>query len=359
MGKLVLYLICIVFFTILFTSRTLGDEQNQEVQDAFRRELREAGRKSGKFAKKDKNTSGSKKRKIKKKNGKEGKKVNKQKNSNAKKERKNNRNKGGKSKKKNTSHFRKRDESMKKSQNSRKSKQTKSIKNGCSRQTSEFCPAEKASSLKLLYNQVYNFKKQLKRAQSQADIVEKKRKKKDNFQKDAAILTDVVGGNLTNPTCSAKSRSASSAGSTGSTLSSCSTTIATSCETITINSTLTGTCSDTMTTFETKVTTCKASGTCACWTEAFAMKSAITKCSAVEEANSVKAKKKTCLNTFGDCKKAQDSAVEYTATCPTETSSATTMATASTTKSAKRRNIVERFLARNLMRSSQLNAIKA
>ena len=122
------------------------------------------------------------------------------------KERKYNGNKGVKSQKKNTSHSKKRGKSTKKSPKSRKSKQIKSTKNGCSRQTSEFCPAEKASSLKLLYNQVYNFKKQLKRAQSQADIVEKKRKKKDNFQKDAAILTDVVGGNLTNPTCSANSR---------------------------------------------------------------------------------------------------------------------------------------------------------
>ena len=85
----------------------------------------------------------------------------------------------------------------------------------------------------------------------------------------------------------------------------------------------------------------------------------IAKCSAKEEAKDVKAKKNTCLKTFGDCKKAQDSAVEYTATCPSETSSATTMATASTTKSAKRRNIVERFLARNLMRSGHHNAIKA
>ena len=35
----------LVFFTILFTSTTLGDEQSQEVQDAFGRELR-AGRKT-------------------------------------------------------------------------------------------------------------------------------------------------------------------------------------------------------------------------------------------------------------------------------------------------------------------------
>jgi len=331
------------------------------VQDAFGRELREAGRKSGKVGEKNKKSSGRKKgnRKNKKKTGKPGKKAIKKKSLNPKKKRNNNRNKGRKFKKKNTSHSRKRGKSKKKSQNSRRSKQTKSTKNGCSRQTSEFCPAEKASSLKLLYNQVNNFKKQLKRAQSQADIVEKKQKKKDNFQKDAAILTDVVGGNLTNPSCSANSRSASGAASQGSTLSSCSTTIATNCETITINSTLTGTCSDTMTTFEEKITACKSSGTCSCWTEAFAMKSDITKCSAVNEANSVKTKKKTCLTAFGDCKKAQDSAVEYTATCPAQTNSATTMATATTTKSAKRRNIVEKFLARNLMRRSQHNNIRA
>merc|ERR1712128_176949 len=117
--------------------------------------------------------------------------------------------------------------------------------------------------------------------------------------------------------------------------------------------------SDTMTTFETKVTACRTSDSCSCWTEAFAMKSAITQCNAVKEANSVKAKKKTCLKTFGDCKSAQDSAVEYTATCPVQTSSATTMATASTTKSAKRRNIVEKFLARNLMRRSHHTDVRA
>merc|ERR1711874_270427 len=130
-----------------------------------------------------------------------------------------------------------------------------------------FCPTEKATSLKLLYNQVYNFKKQLKRAQSQANIVKKKKAKKDNFAKDAAILTVVVGGNLTNPTCSAKGRSATNAASQGSTLSSCSSTIASSCQDITINSTLTGSCSDTMTTFEAKVTTCKTDDSCTCWTE--------------------------------------------------------------------------------------------
>ena len=69
-----------------------------------------------------------------------------------------------------------------------------------------FCPTEKATALKLLYNQVSNFKKQLKRAKNHANIVKNKKGKKDSFAKDAAILTDVVGGNLTKPTCSAKGR---------------------------------------------------------------------------------------------------------------------------------------------------------
>ena len=51
----------------------------------------------------------------------------------------------------------------------------------------------------------------------------------------------------------------------------------------------------------------------------------------MKEADSVKNKKKTCLRTFSGCKKAQDSAVEYTATCPapakTSSPSSTTTAT--------------------------------
>ena len=85
----------------------------------------------------------------------------------------------------------------------------------------------------------------------------------------------------------------------------------------------------------------------------------IDKCSAKDEAKLVKAKKKTCLDAFVVCKKAQDSAVKYTATCPSKNSSTTAMSTASNAKSARRRNIVEKFLARNLMRHSHHNAIRA
>ena len=71
---------------------------------------------------------------------------------------------------------------------------------GCGRQ-STFCPAEKALALKLLYAQVANFFRQLKRAENHAKIISKKKEKKDNFESDAAILQDAVGGNISAPVC--------------------------------------------------------------------------------------------------------------------------------------------------------------
>ena len=68
-----------------------------------------------------------------------------------------------------------------------------------------FCPVEKATALKLLYNQVLNFKKQLKRAKAHAKIVRNKKSKSTVFMKDALILTDIVGGNLSKPSCSSTS----------------------------------------------------------------------------------------------------------------------------------------------------------
>jgi len=324
MGKFVFYAAFAVLLIVLFASTSFGDEENKDPEEAFERGIRDARRRARKGGRKPKKGSV---RKGVRPGGRKSKTVKIKKKSKGK-------NKGNILRKKGTK--------LRKSE-----KQV------------NFCPTEKATSLKLLYNQVTNFKKQLKRATSHAKIVKNKKSKKDNFAKDAAILTDVVGGNLTKPTCSAKGRSASNAASQGSVLSSCSSTIESSCQEITINTTLTGACSDTMTTFENKVTTCKTDDSCTCWNEAFAMKSDITKCKASDEADAVKAKKKSCLKTFSNCKSAQDSAVQYTATCPAQTSSATTIATASTTKSARRRNLVEKFLARNLIKRNHQSAFKA
>ena len=64
--------------------------------------------------------------------------------------------------------------------------------------------------------------------------------------------------------------------------------------------------------------------------------------------NRVKALKGSCLEKFGECKKAQDSAVEFTASCPTLT--VTTMSPGMTTMAAKRRNLIKSILAHNLIK---------
>jgi len=337
MRKLVFYISFAVLLIVLFSSTSLGEEESKDV---LVRGIREAGKR-----KSNKGT-------VRKANRRTRKKVNR------KKKNKQRKSKGRKAGNGSRKPRRKVIKKKRKGQKQRKFGKNAKKKVSRSGRQNTFCPTEKATALKLLYNQVSNFKKQLKRAKNHANIVKNKKSKKDSFAKDAAILTDVVGGNLTKPTCSAKGRSASSAAGHGSTLSSCSSTISSSCPEITINTTLTGACSDTMDSFESKVTTCRTDDSCTCWTEAFNMKSDITKCKASDEADAVKAKKKACLSTFSDCKKAQDSAVQYTATCPAQTSSATTMGMG-TTKSARRRNLVEKFLARNLIKRNHQTALKA
>merc|ERR1712048_1490084 len=100
--------------------------------------------------------------------------------------------------------------------------------------------------------------------------------------------------------------------------------------------------------YQTKITTCKTDDSCTCWTEATDMKSEITECKATDEMNRVKALKGSCLEKFGDCKKAQDSAVELTASCPT--TSVTTGAPSMTTMAAKHRDLLDKLLARNLIK---------
>jgi len=232
-------------------------------------------------------------------------------------------------------------------QNSRSGK-TRSQRTNCRQATSTFCPADKALSLKLLYNQVANFFRQLKRAENHAKIVSKKKDKKDVFASDAAILEDAVGGNLSAPSCNSASRSASTAGEKGQTLANCSNSIGSACQDITVNTTLLGDCKTMMEDFQTKITTCKTDDSCTCWGEAAAMKDAINGCKATDEMNRVKGLKSNCLDKFGECKKAQDSAVEFTASCPTLT--ITTMAPGMTTMAAKRRNLIKSILAQNLIK---------
>ena len=84
--------------------------------------------------------------------------------------------------------------------NKRANKKSKTS-SGCSRQTTTFCPAEKALALKMLHGQVKNFVKQIKRAENHAKIVSKKKAKQADFESHAAILQDAVGGNISAPAC--------------------------------------------------------------------------------------------------------------------------------------------------------------
>ena len=86
-------------------------------------------------------------------------------------------------------------------------KKPKAKKKPCVRQSTTFCPSEKAQSLNLLYNKVTNFFKQLKRTQGWKTLIGRKKGKKDGFSNDATILTDAVGGDIANPSC-ASARSA-------------------------------------------------------------------------------------------------------------------------------------------------------
>merc|ERR1711953_463540 len=153
----------------------------------------------------------------------------------------------------------------------RKSKKKSRARQSKNCRQTTFCPADKALSLKILYGQVANFFRQLKRAENHASIVKKKKSKKLDFANDAVILKDAVGGNFSAPKCASSSRSASAAAGTGKTLANCSNSIGSSCADITVNTTLQGTCKTKMATFQSKVTTCKTNDSCTCWAEAVAM----------------------------------------------------------------------------------------
>jgi len=198
------------------------------------------------------------------------------------------------------------------------------------RQSSSFCPAEKAQTMNLLINKVANFFKQLKRSEQWRDLVGKKKAKKEDFASDAAVLTDAVGGDVANPSCASSRAAASrSASDVGQTLKNCSTSIGAACGDVTIDSAVATDCKTKMEAFQSKVTTCKTDDSCTCWTEALAMKGDLSCSSATTaEMNRVKGLKDSCLSKFGDCKRAQDGAVEFTATCP----GASMMTTARTVK---------------------------
>ena len=177
----------------------LAENKNEDVEVNLKKEKRELRKRSNKKRKKHRK---GRKGKIAKKNRGQNKKSKSRKNENIKQQiskkkkfqRKAKRFKNGKKR------------SKRPQQKSKKQIESKMKRKSSCRQITTFCPVEKSISLKLLYNQVYNFKKQLKRAQNHAKIVQKKKAKNSIFMKDALILTDIVGGNLSAPVCTATAR---------------------------------------------------------------------------------------------------------------------------------------------------------
>ena len=76
----------------------------------------------------------------------------------------------------------------------------------------------------------------------------------------------------------------------------------------------------------------------------FEFRSDLSSCDAKTEMDRVKGLKKSCTSKFGECKQAQDAAVELTATCPPSATSSPTMTTVSS-----RRRIVVDFLANHVV----------
>jgi len=343
MGKLLLLSLFLVLLVVLTADGRRGDgEKRREIQVRGKNEKKKAASSGRRTKGRRRQNKKRKAKKMSKKLKRRGKKLSKDSKRKGKKLSKTSKRGGSKKSRSSKRRGKVSGGSKNKKRKSKKKSRARQSKN-C-RQTT-FCPADKALSLKILYGQVANFFRQLKRAENHASIVKKKKSKKLDFANDAVILKDAVGGNFSAPKCASSSRSASAAAGTGKTLANCSNSIGSSCADITVNTTLQGTCKTKMVTFQSKVTTCKTNDSCTCWAEAVAMKNEINLCKATDEMNRVKGLKGSCLAKFAECKKAQDSAVQYTANCPTLTSTMTT-------KAAKRggRNFLKSLLARNILK---------
>jgi len=344
MGKLLLLSLFLVLLVVLTADGRRGDgEKRREIQVRGKNEKKKAASSGRRTKGRRRQNKKRKAKKMSKKFKRRGKKQSKDSKRKGKKLSKNSK-RGGSKKSRSSKPGRKSVSGGSKNKKRKSKKKSRARQSKNCRQTT-FCPADKALSLKILYGQVANFFRQLKRAENHASIVKKKKSKKLDFANDAVILKDAVGGNFSAPKCASSSRSASAAAGTGKTLANCSNSIGSSCADITVNTTLQGTCKTKMVTFQSKVTTCKTNDSCTCWAEAVAMKNEINLCKATDEMNRVKGLKGSCLAKFAECKKAQDSAVQYTANCPTLTSTMTT-------KAAKRggRNFLKSLLARNILK---------
>ena len=140
--------------------------------------------------------------------------------------------------------------------------------------------------------------------------------------------------------------------------------VKTGCPEITPNTNHTGAggCNATIYAFKEKVEGCGNGDTadsCKCYADAMAMKAEIVKCAteATKLMQEVKAKKDVCKGKFSGCKKLQDKAVGFSATCHKggKHGKKTTAGSMGTTKGMRRNRILRQLMAQNLKRQAKLN----
>lgn len=196
------------------------------------------------------------------------------------------------------------------------------------------CLQNALDSLEFEKNQIQNFYKQQSRAKNHNKTIGGKLGKKDEFSAAAVLMLDALGGNISNPSCNSNSTSAAALAAIANynLLNNCSASVEEACTmpTETYNATITAQLDACATIFDTsksiaddcrslKMNTVNGTNACICWANA-AIGIKVAKkagCKASSTAKSVKTQKTKCLVAFGDCKKAEDSAVALIHACMT------------------------------------------
>jgi len=205
------------------------------------------------------------------------------------------------------------------------------------------CLANLLTAMKFEKDKIRTFTNQKKRAESFKKITEAKGGKDGQFGNTTVYLLFALGGNLSSLACAGRPSLTAEAVSTYTTLNNCSVSIPASCAipNNTANFTLLDTCETVYKAIQTKNKACLAETTdgaaaCSCWKEAanmtMAAKGLAADCDSQGAQKKMKELKKTCMETFTGCKKAEDSSVSYILTCSSSSSSSST-STNSTTNS--------------------------
>lgn len=214
------------------------------------------------------------------------------------------------------------------------------------------CLTNLKAAMKYDRDKITTFKNQLERAESFDKIIGKKAEKSDDFFNSTTYLLIALGGNVSSLNCSGNPTKSEDAIENYNTLANCSTTISTSCLIPSLtapNFTELNVCKDFYADVEAKNDAClkmkTSNGTelCECWSKAAGLvvdaktKTKTGTCDAQTSSKDLLTTKKTCLEAFQDCKKAEDSSVFYIMTCAGSSNlSFNTTATNTTSKEIKK-----------------------